>query len=64
MSKKPTPKAEPKAPETFDYTVNGDGFVAGLRRKKGETVKLTVTAAKYENVTRKGTETKAKADAK
>lgn len=45
----------------LDYVVNGDGWVAGHRRKKGDTVSLTKAAAKYENVTLKS-ETAAKVE--
>ncbi len=43
----------PKKPQTQDYLVLANGTVAGVRRKKGETVKLTEAQAKYENVTLK-----------
>ena len=54
--------------ETQKYTVNADGWVAGLFRKKGDSVELTDAEAKYEaNITPQQadapkTATKAKAD--
>ena len=35
-------------PETHDYTVQSDGWVQNRLRKKGDTLKLTETAAQYD----------------
>lgn len=36
-----------------EYIANSDGYVAGLRAKKGDVVTLTARQAKYEDVTLK-----------
>ncbi|WP_456390239.1 hypothetical protein [Profundibacter sp.] len=46
-----SPQDEAKVAQ--EYVVNSDGWVAGYRRKAGETVELTKGQAKYEDVTLK-----------
>lgn len=43
-------KTAPATPAKQSYTVLADGRVAGQRVKKGDTIELTPTQAKYENV--------------
>jgi len=46
-------KEKPKATDLHDFVATDDGWVNGQRVKKGDVVRLTLAAAKYENVTPK-----------